>query len=640
MIKNNNFLITLRFLFVIFSLHFLRDAFYKWDGYSYYMSFISFLPSLSLAYILWSLIGVIFAVIIWIVLSALHKIIPGSMIRFEHILLLCIVVLLPLYVKRIYFSDFSFSMFFGYNRGVILFVGSIAAILIFWFCSRYAEKIISSVNQRISPLVWIFLMIFILSLPFSYLALHKPETIDKSSKAPDTAMPYQNRPNIILVIMDTLTAENMQLYGYHRPTTPFISEWSKNTLVFNNAYASSNWTTPAVMSIMTGQELITHGVWHLIYYHPLEKHENHLPALMKQAGYDVLSFVQNPSAHPDTLGIKDAFTIRHKSHDYWLKSDWWLDKLKSFFLSDPIVKEWIFEMNPIAKRINYFRPANHTTLVPPNLIYDAFIKFISERSAGSDQPYFAWLLVFPPHDYYLPPEPFMGMFGDADRYISDTEQELAELGSPYDPERQPDIDILRKRYDEFILYSDKEFEKFISRLSDTADLSNTIIILTSDHGESFSNGWLAHRGPHLFESLVHVPLLIKMPGDNAGRSTDVLVDHTDLAPTILELAGLQVPEWIEGRSLVPVINGHEIQSEPVFSMQFSNTRITGSKLIDRGTIAVWDNDYKLVYYLEDKKKLLFDLGKDPDETINISDEKSEIANKMLDIILRKLDKPN
>jgi arylsulfatase A-like enzyme len=359
---------------------------------------------------------------------------------------------------------------------------------------------------------------------------------------------------------------------------------------------------------------------------------------MRQAGYDVLSFVQNPSAHPDTLGISNAFRISEKSHIYWLKSDWWLNRLKSFFLSDPIVKEWIFEMNPIAKKINSFRPANNKTIVPSNLIYDAFLKSISERDKGSDQPFFAWLQVFPPHDYYLPPEPFMGMFGDANRYVSDAEQELAELGAPYDPERQHDVDILRKRYDEFIVYSDNEFQKFITRLSNAADLSNTIIILTSDHGESFSNGWLAHRGPHLSEPLVHVPLIIKMPGDTPDRSTDILVDHTDLAPTILELAGLQVPEWIEGRSLAPVIQGGNLLNQPVFSMQFSNTPVTGNRSTDRGTIAVWEGDYKLVYYIEDNKKILYDLSSDPDEKLDLSNERPEIAGNMLKLILKRLNK--
>lgn len=113
------------------------------------------------------------------------------------------------------------------------------------------------------------------------------------------------------------------------------------------------------------------------------------------------------------------------------------------------------------------------------------------------------------------------------------------------------MDILRKRYDEFILYSDRQFEMFLSRLAQTFDLSNTLIILTSDHGESFSHGFLGHDGPHLYEPLVRIPLIIKMPGNANGKSIDMRVEQIDIAPTILDLIGIQVPEWMEGRSLLP-----------------------------------------------------------------------------------------
>jgi arylsulfatase A-like enzyme len=245
-------------------------------------------------------------------------------------------------------------------------------------------------------------------------------------------------------------------------------------------------------------------------------------------------------------------------------------------------------------------------------------------------PYFAWLQVYPPHTWYLPPEPYIGQFGDANQYNSDMKQEKI-TNRKYPPEAQPQIDMLRKRYDEFILYSDKQFEIFMSRLSGTVDLSNTIIILTSDHGESFSHGYQEHDGPYLFDQFVHVPLIINIPERTEGDVIDVLIEQTDIAPTILELAGIPTPEWMEGRSFVPLLNGAKIEQKPVFSMQLIRNRSFGHP-IEKGTVAVWDEDNKLIYYLEDEKTLLFDLSSDPEETIDLSEKEPEIRERLLKLI--------
>jgi len=508
-----------------------------------------------------------------------------------------------------------------------------------WVTRKYANKILYSLNERITPLVWIFAILLILAVPFSIFI----------SRYPDADVPIQfhrgggRGPNMILIVMDTLTARNMQLYGYERPTTPFISEWAKDAIVFTRAHSSSDWTVPSMMSLMTGQRVWTHGIWHLINYRPfIGKYENNFPAILKDYGYDVYCFVQNPFAHPDTLSIKEPFLIRDKSERFYKPAIWWWDVLKSFFLTNPVVSEWIFEMNPIAKKINSFRPETFTTTVPPDIVYNRFLKSISNRRLQGNKPqrpFFAWLHVFPPHEPYLPPQPYKGMFGDAEQFDTFKKQKKFGTGREYKIEEQADIDILRKRYDEFILYSDKKFELFLSQLSKTIDMSNTIIILTSDHGESFSHGWLAHKGPHLYESLTHVPLIIKIPGRTNAKTIDVLVESTDIAPTILDLAGIPKPAWMEGRTLVPLFEGKTIDPQPIFSMQFDN-QVIGDYPIKKGTIAVWDGSYKLIYYLKENKKMLFNLKVDPDETMDISQKEPEITQRLVKLIENELFRAN
>lgn len=275
-------------------------------------------------------------------------------------------------------------------------------------------------------------------------------------------------------------------------------------------------------------------------------------------------------------------------------------------------------------------------------------RFIHDISLAHDKPFFARIHLYPPHDLFLPPEPYMGVFGDKDKFNTEAKQLESDLFYKYyEPERQKDIDILRKRYDEFILYSDQQFKVFLSQLNNTIDMSNTIIILTSDHGESFSHGYSNHDGPYLYESLVHVPLIVKMPDISGsgnehvnGKRIEMNVGQADIAPTILEIAGLPVPEWIEGRSLVPLLNGRFLEPRPVFSMQLIKNKDIGNVEINRGTLAVWDGDYKLIHYLDEGKSLLFNVRDDPDELRDLFAEEPEISHNLLSIIKENLNKAN
>lgn len=509
---------------------------------------------------------------------------------------------------------------------------------LFGFLRKYSEKILSIFNALITPLVWVFGIVLVLSLFFSMVlkkgSSHSQYTPNSSIS---TISEETKRPNIILIIMDALTARDMSLYGYKRQTTPFISQWAKEAVVFNRAYATSNGTIPTMMSLMTGQRPWTHRMWYMAVNDPVKKYyKNNLPAVLRDYGYYVYAFVQNRYAHPDTLDIADPFLIKDKAHTFHSPSPWWIDELLQYFADRPIVQEWIL-LNPIVKTIYEYRQDTDTTLVAPENVYDRFLRYISQNP---HQPFFAWLHVFPPHAPYLPPKPFRGVFGDAGKFDTQKKQEKVSIVQ----KQQKILDILRKRYDEFILYSDKQFEIFLSRLSKTIDMSNTIIILSADHGEIFSHGWWTHGGPHLYEPLVQIPLIMKIPDSilssrKGGRVINMPVEQIDIAPTILELADIPVPSWMEGRSLLPLLIGETMEPRPIFSMELIKNRSFGHP-ITKGTIAVWDGNYKLIHYLEEGKSLLFNLKEDPYEQKNILKDKPEIAQRLLRLINEALSRAN
>lgn len=201
------------------------------------------------------------------------------------------------------------------------------------------------------------------------------------------------------------------------------------------------------------------------------------------------------------------------------------------------------------------------------------------------------------------------------------------------------VQELKARYDEFIRYCDNQFQNLMVQLSKRQLLKNTIIILSADHGESFEHGAIQHSGLHLYEQVTHIPLIIKEPNQANGRIINDVVEQIDVPSTILDLANIPVPDWMEGHSLVPLMRGETIPVKPAFSMSLE-TNVSGRHKISKGTIAVWEGDYKLIRYLDYDKTFLFNLARDPHELNNLMDKEPERKKHLLSLILENFDKAN
>ncbi|MBI5056271.1 MAG: sulfatase [Nitrospirae bacterium] len=586
------------------------------------------------------------AFILWVMLYVLFKALSNlnKAICYEHIIAWFIIAALIIIVKKE--SDFSLKDLGNIYRLIILTLVPVIVTAVVWIghkpIERHAGKILYKIYDLITPLVWIFAFLFIFAVPFSFFTFARAVTkADYVSNGAQVFSTDKNRPNIIFVSMDALGARDMQLYGYNRPTTPFITEWARNAVVFKRAYASSNWTPPATMSMMTGQRPWIHKNWHLMYLYPFRHYEQNLPKLLKDDGYATYAFVQNFNATADSHGIGYAFLSNEQYFTFlyrppgiegniYRKIDFLLDKTNS-----PIAVEWVLK-HPLLP-IWLVQSDTDKTTTPPEMVYDSFLKHISIHPR---QPFFAWLHLEMPHFPFLPQKPYMGMFGDGDKF--NTEQKQVDTGllgkCCFGPERQKEVDILKKRQDEFILYGDQQFKLFLSRLAETVDMSNTIIFFSSDHGTSMSRGYIGHGNYRLYENVTNIPLIIKMPDTNNrykginGTVIDVPVEQIDIAPTILELAGIPAPKWMEGRSLLSRMEGKFVEPRPVFSMELGrNSAIISDPLLTKYSIAIWDGDYKLIYYSgwEGKKTELFNLSTDPGETKNIFHEKPEMAKRFL-----------
>lgn len=442
-----------------------------------------------------------------------------------------------------------------------------------------------------------------------------------------------DRPPIFLITVDTLSAPYLPMYGHAHPTAPRLAQFAQGATVFLRTYANSNFTTPAVNSIMHGTRPWTHRAVHL-EAKPLAAAQS-LPALLRAAGYYTAAVSTNTWAAPRNLGITGHFSA--------------LSENNVCAASDPV--SVLPPELQIAIRGSLAWTNLHWLVVRAadwlglcaGRHFDPELAFAEARGmlarAPARQPLFLWIHLFPPHDPYITPAPFVGTFAPGPEA-----RDRASTKPPDAYHARNHLDfpgLWRLRYQEAIRYVDYHIGAFLDELRKTGLYGRSLIVISADHGESFSKFYGRHGGPALHEELVHIPLLLKLPAQTAGNELTQLSEQADLLPTILELAGVAERPATEGISLVPALRGRPVE-RAVFSMNFQQSRRLGP--LDTGTVAMVEGRWKYVHYLgkinyphipplEDE---LYDLAADPRETANQVADQAQVAERMRREIEAKL----
>lgn len=618
----------LNLVIVVFFLYLLGDALYRWEGFRYYSSFSEFIPGLALITILWSIVAFFASTLIWIVIWTSEWICLriGLKIKRDHGLLFVSAFLLLGTIVWISKRKLQISGTTLHEKFIVLLCVTFIAILITWIFRNRIKLWMRAIQERIVPLLWLVRVVIILSLPlFIYYNWIRQTDSFVLHTVPKQLVYNQTRPNIILVIFDTLTARDMSVYGYQRLTTPFISEWANDAYIFTGLESESNITKPTTSSLMTGKRLWTHQVYHNIEgsNKPIRSRTENMVSVLQESGYYTMAFVVNAFASVKTLGIEESFDIAPIPVRFRQRASlvgWMEDILNQLFSETIPVYNWIIKDDfAFFGFVNMLSPKLTNTEVPPEKAFNAFWTAIDNNP--SKQPFFAWIHLLPPHTPYLAPEPYRGIFNSSSK------------------NSQGKFELDRAKYDEFIRYCDKKYEDFISEFMMRNELRNTIIIFSSDHGESFEHNYKGHGGPHLYEQVTNIPLIIKEPQQSAGKIINDIVEQVDISSTILDLVDIPIPSWMEGRSLKPLMRGEKLVPQPAFSMNLAKNIALQNK-ISKGTIAVWEGDYKLIHYLDENRSILFNLKKDPDEINDITVEESEITRRLLKLIQDNLEMAN
>jgi len=319
---------------------------------------------------------------------------------------------------------------------------------------------------------------------------------------------------IILISLDTLSAAHLGLFEYDRETSPFLDSLGRRSVVFENAIVQLPGTLPSHMSIFTGLYPSEHDVFPVDSV--LSSEIPTFPELLQGAGI-------RTGGHTEDGYVSGRYGFS-RGFDEW---------------DDHRVPLWYGGDNVFVRGLRFL------------------------EGIAPEQSYFLFLHTYAVHDPYNPPNECRTAFwqGEPPRDAPPPTSETLLAHNNGTLTVTPEVaDYFRALYDAEILCLDGYLERFFANLDEMGLLDDALVIITSDHGEEFlEHGKMAHD--QIYNENLHVPLIMVFPGQENGRRVAEIVESIDIMPTILELAGLGVPEHISGRSLLPVALGTEDHPE-------------------------------------------------------------------------------
>jgi arylsulfatase A-like enzyme len=472
-----------------------------------------------------------------------------------------------------------------------------------------------------------FAGVFYLSFLMSTL-IHPGDTLATSSP-PGRTHGMLTRPNIVLVTIDTFSARHSSVYGYTRETTPALEQLARQASTFTAFYANSNFTNPGVNSLLYGVRPWTHRAYML---GDPSSAQFSLAAQLHQAGYTTLAVISNGRASPALNLTQQYFD---KSVDCAMR--YTLGYCLIFHMAPPeavllsalqFVIDWTIALDTAMVRLGLWSPTDH---FDPELVLSQARQMLRARRV--DRPFFLWVHLFSPHVPYAAPAPFLGHFDAGPFHRTRFDSSPPDLFAAGEDPTFPEAYI--GRYDESLMYVDYHVGQFFDWLKQNQLFDGALIVITADHGESFSRGYGTHAGPLLHNDLIHIPLLLKQPHQTQGQRINAVAEQIDLMPTILDMVGISAQGHLEGKSLQPILRG-EVQpfDRPIFSMNFMMNSRFGP--LQTGTVAMIDGRWKYVHYcgyapsaalpaLQDE---LYDLEADPYEEHNVIAQQVDIAAHM------------
>jgi arylsulfatase A-like enzyme len=349
-------------------------------------------------------------------------------------------------------------------------------------------------------------------------------------------VPSSGSPNVLVIVIDTLRSDHMSAYGYARATSPNLDRIAREGVLFEKAFAASSWTLPSHASLLTGRYLHEHGAG-LNYYNGRDP--NIAQALLAE-GYRTGAFSANTYFFCRTVGFGAGFL---HFEDYFGS---WADMASHTFYGHEFFR---FVSGPLGYQESIGRKQAQA-------VNREFFRWV-DRTPG--KPFFAFLNYFDVHDPYQPPQPYRNRFTslkNPGRFINEFVTDSVPHLTPEQWQGEKDA------YDGAIAYVDEQIGELFSDLKARGLAENTLVVITSDHGEEFGDHGLILHGMSLYRQEIQVPLIFWWPGKlPAGVRLGTPVTNVAVPATIMDLVARGKPSAFPGPSLVQLWKTQAIGSD-------------------------------------------------------------------------------
>lgn len=396
-----------------------------------------------------------------------------------------------------------------------------------------------------------------------------------------------SRPNLLIVSIDSLRADRLRYNDDEENLAPHLEALASESLVYQHAWSAAPWTTPSMMSVMTGLPAAAHRVDD--HDRALSREIPTLAESFQRAGYRTAAYVPAVTLRPE-FGFGRGFD----EYDY--------EEYGHLRISTPSL------LGKVLHRIDVW---------------------------NEDAPWLIWVHLWDPHYNYLPPAPYDLLYLRGDKPAS---AELQCLKWYENPVTEEEGNYLAGQYDGEIAFTDSQLGELLDELETRGLAEGTIVTLFADHGEAFlEHGWLGHTN-RVDETLLHVPLMIRYPGKLKPGTQVSPQSLASLANTLLRLAGL--PEESAFAPALPLAEPSEATRTdlpPAEPSELSRPAPPLAETRRRGCFtALIDSQFKYVLDHKSCGEELFDLRSDPLEQKNLASEQPQELSQLRQELLRQL----
>jgi len=391
----------------------------------------------------------------------------------------------------------------------------------------------------------------------------------------------ESRPNVLLVSIDSLRSDHLGSSGRPVATSPVLDRLAREGASFPYTISTTSWTLPAHVSMLTSLVVAVHGVG---LGRSLDPARTTLAEAMRDDGFETAAFVTGP----------------------WMTPAFGLDRGFERFANTSAFSDGS-DRSGDGTRPSASAHARSHQEVTGETIADSAIAWLDE----TPEPFFLFLHFWDVHFDYIPPEPFDELFdpgyrGSVDGVDFATDPDVHAGMAPRD------LEHVKALYDGEIRFTDRNLGRVLDHLRESGRLDDTLVVVTADHGDEFFEHGQKGHNKSLYDEVVVVPLILRWPGKvPAGRLVDDPVRLIDVAPTVLDLAGLPagaMPEGM-GRSVAAWWSGDRPAPAPAFMDLFllPGFQFQGLRTEDSKTMVKYDGDAA--------RAAVFDLEADPRERV-------------------------